>query len=135
MSKSRGREGNAAVVVVVLIAVAVLAAYLIKNPDQVRVRPIQVPVGVSVRGSALGLGNVLQVRNSSHKALTGVQVSARNDAADTSISHVLGQLAPGETKELGWMEWGWVVEAEETVTVRADGHAPITFSSEQLGVR
>ena len=44
-------------------------------------------------------------------------------------------MRPGEVQELGWIEWGWSVESGETVTVRAEEHAPITFSSEQLGVR
>ena len=43
---------------------------------------------------------------------------------------------PGDMKELSWREWGWSVDPGETITVSADGYTlPITFSSEQLGVK
>ena len=81
------------------------------------------------------MGNVVQVTNTSNKGLRGVQVTASNSAADQTASYVTGDLAAGRTAEVGWLEWNWVVEPGETVTVKANGYLPIAFSSDQLGVR
>ena len=82
------------------------------------------------------VGNVLMLINTSDKVLTGVKVAARNPGANANLSVNVGQIQPGEMKEIGTLDWGWVVEKGETVTVSADGFPlPIVFSAEQLNVK
>jgi hypothetical protein len=97
--------------------------------------PLQTPVSVSIRGSYVGFGNVVQVRNNSDKMLTGVVVTGRNHGQNASASYRVGNIRPGEVRDVGWREWNWKVDADETVTVSADGFLPIIFSSAQLGIR
>jgi len=105
------------------------------SAQSVRVPVVQVPVAARVEPSFL-FGNVLRLMNNSNKALTGVRVSARNPGSNANLSVNVGQIQPGEIKEIGTLDWGWVVEKGETVTVSADGFPlPIVFSAEQLGVK
>jgi hypothetical protein len=38
-----------------------------------------------------------------------------------SAARPIDKLDPGETVELGWMEWNWSADPGEIVTVSADG--------------
>jgi hypothetical protein len=120
---------------IIILAVLGLGCFWWFNASAVRVPVVQVPVTAHVRPSWL-VGNVLMLMNKSDKVLTGVRVSARNPGANSSQSVTVGQIQPGEVKEIGTLDWGWVVEKNESVTVSADGFAlPIVFTSEQLGVK
>ena len=84
------QDGKAAAAALLVSAVIAGLIYLAKHPEEIRIRPLQVRVGVSVRGSAVGIGNVLQIRNTSERVLYGVEVTARKDAANPSADYTLG---------------------------------------------
>ena len=120
---------------IIILAVLGLGCFWWFSAQSVRVPVVQVPVTARVRDSWL-VGNVLALRNMSDKVLTGVKVAARNPGANANLSVNVGQIQPGETREIGTLDWGWVVEKGETVTVSADGFPlPIVFSAEQLNVK
>lgn len=129
-----GRQGRAEIGVLVAVAIVGLVIWASFNPETIRT-PLQVPVSVTVRPSAVGIGNVVQVRNTSALTLTGVVITARNTGTNSAATHRIGAISPGQVAEAGWMEWNWRVDPGETVSVSADGFVPIVFSSAQLGVR
>jgi hypothetical protein len=128
------RKGESGCGTVVLIAIVALVAFIIFKPEVIRTR-MQVPVGVSVRYSLVGIGNVVVVRNNSEKVLQEVGVFGRNSGHNQSASYRIGTMRPGEVREVGWTEWSWRVDPNETITVVANDYLPIVFSSEQLGIR
>ena len=95
----------------------------------------QVPVSVSVRASLVGMGNVVQIKNTSGNTLFDVVVTARNSGLNQTAYYTVGTLGSYESVEIGWLEWCWTVERHETISVSADGFLPMVFSSEQLGVK
>ena len=115
--------------------IAVVVGVIIFSPQCFRVRGVQVPVGVTIRGSMIGINNVVQVRNTSVNTLTGVVIVVKNSAAAQTARYNMGSISSGETKEVGCLEWNWKVEPGETITIWADGRLPIVFTSEELGVR
>lgn len=119
---------------VIFIGVLILGAVIFFKPETLRT-PFQVPVSVTVRESLVGIGNVVQIRNTSNKTLTGVVVTGRNSAKNQTATYNIGSIRAGEVAEVGWMEWNWTLAPGETITVSADGFLPIVFSSEQLGIR
>jgi hypothetical protein len=119
------------IIAIIIIGFLVL---LFLKPETFRTG-VQVPVSVTVRGSVVGIGNVVQVRNTSDKTLTGVVVAGRNPGVNQSATYKINSLGPGQVAEVGWMEWSWRVAPDETITVVADNYLPIVFSSEQLGIR
>jgi hypothetical protein len=80
------------------------------------------PVGISFRPSALGIGQVAVISNSSGHHLYNVRVVGRNfnDLSSASVK-VSEHLAPGSTVEVGWFEFEkWVPQPGETIEVYAD---------------
>jgi hypothetical protein len=130
----RGGEGHRGCLIAVVILVGILLALIFFKPEVFRTRA-QVPVSVTVRPSLIGIGNVVQVRNNSAKALTEVVVTGRNPANNQTATHHVGHLGARELAEVGWMEWNWTVTPGETITISARGYLPIVFSSDQLGIR
>ena len=116
-----------------LITVVVVAALIYCRPQTFRT-PVQVPVSVSVRDSLIGIGNVVQIRNTSENTLHDVVVTARNSGLNQTTTYSVGSLGSGELVEIGWMEWNWTVAPNETVSVSASGFLPTVFSSQQLGI-
>lgn len=133
-SPKRKGEGNGGCGWVIFIGVLILGAVILFRPETFRTRA-QVPVSVTVRESLVGIRNVVQIRNTSDKTLTGVVVTGRNSAKNQTATYKIASIRPGELAEVGWMEWSWTVAPGETITVSADGFLPIVFSSEQLGIR
>lgn len=131
---SARNDGKALGIAIFLIAVAAIG-FLVLKPEVFRIRGVQVPAGVSVRNSAVGIGNVVQVRNTSDKTLYNVTLDARNPHSNESATYTIDQIQPGETEEVGWLEWGWKVAPGETITISSGDYLPIVFSSEQLGIR
>src|SRR5262249_12044419 len=129
--KQRNGQGNGVGIIGILVIGFI--ALLFFKPEAFRTSA-QVPVSVTVRNSRVGIGNVVQVQNTSDKGLTGVVVTGRNAGLNQVISYKIGSLGPGQVAEVGWMEWRWTVAPSETITVTANEYLPIVFSSEQLGV-
>ena len=110
--------------------------YVYCNPQVLRLGGTQPPVSAGVRDSVLGLGRVLQLTNDGDRPLTHVKVEAANAARNEHVAYQFERIDAHEQKELGWREWGWSVEPDETVKVGADDYAlSITFTSAQLRVR
>jgi hypothetical protein len=132
---SRRRSDHVGDFVIIIAVIAGCYVYF-WHPEWIRMSG-QAPVAVHVRGSLVGVGNVVQVRNESQSNLTNVIVEVVNRGSNSARRAAIGDLAPGETKELGTIDerWGWVIERSEKITVRADGFSPIMFSAEQVGVR
>src|SRR6056297_992167 len=80
------------------------------------------PVDVGYRESLVGLGTVIQITNNSAHHLYNVRVVGRNYESFTSASvKVTEHLTPGETIEVGWLEFGsWVPVAGESIEVYCD---------------
>ncbi len=116
----------------ILIGVGVL---VFLKPELFHIRGVQVPVGVTVRPSAVGVGKVLQVTNTSDKILSNIVISAKSSREDQSVSYRIASLRPEQVQELGWMEWEWQPKPGDIIRITADGFLPIVFSSEQLGIR
>jgi hypothetical protein len=70
---------------------------------------------------------VLQLRNMSNQAVTGVVVEFRNRAQGQSGVANVGSIAVGETKEIGILQGVWVLEGDEEFTVRASGYRSASF--------
>jgi len=136
VSKNRllKRRGNGGIEVVAGLIILGVVAVVFFKPERIRT-PWQVPVSMSIRKSMVGIGNVVQVRNTSTQVLRGVVVTGRNAGTNSSATYRIGTLTPGQLVEVGWMEWNWRVDPGETVTVSADGFLSIVFSADQLGVR
>jgi hypothetical protein len=128
------QRGSGGGMTIVVIAVILIVGFILLRPEALRT-PIQTPVSVNVRESLVGLGNVVQVKNISDHLLFGVIVTGKNSAKNQSATYRVGNLAPGDIAEIGWMEWSWTVEPGEQITVSADGYLLIVFSAEQLGVK
>jgi hypothetical protein len=133
LSSKTQRRGEGKGGVIIAIVVIGFVALLFFKPEIFRTG-VQAPVSVSLRDSLVGIGNVVQVRNTSDKTLTGVVVTGRNPGKNQSTTYKIGNLGPGQLAEVGWMEWSWTVARGETITVTANNYLPIVFSSEQLGV-
>jgi hypothetical protein len=133
-SNAAAQGGGGCGCAMVTVVVIGVVGFLCFKPEAIRTG-VQVPVGVSVRPSLLVITNVVQVRNESGKRLTGVVISAKNAAQNSSATYRIGVIDPGQVVEVGWGEWNWKVEPGETLTITADGFLPIVFSSAQLGVR
>ena len=120
-----------------LILLIGVAGFVYFFPEYLRLGGgTQPPVSASVRDSVLGLGRVLRLSVQGEKPLRNVRVEAANTAKNDRASYRFEVINPGGTEELGWREWGWSIDPNETVSVSADGYAlPITFTSAQLGVR
>jgi hypothetical protein len=85
-------------------------------------------VAVSTRPSLLvDRTAVLQLRNMSNQAVTGVVVEFRNRAQGQSGVANVGSIAVGETKEIGILQGVWVLEGDEEFTVRASGYRSASF--------
>lgn len=117
-----------------VIGVISVAALVYFKPQCFRT-PAQVPVSASVRASLVGMGNVVQIRNTSGKTLFDVVVTARNSGLNQTAYYTVGTLDSYDSVEIGWLEWNWTVVRNETISVSADGFLPTVFSSEQLGVK
>ena len=87
-------------------------------------RPVP-PVTVTYRDSAVGIGKVIQITNNSTHHLYDVKVTGRNMKQNASASVKASEhLAPGETVEVGWMEFeAWVPEPGETVEIYCEDYA------------
>jgi hypothetical protein len=131
-TKQRKGQGKGGVIIAILVIGFV--ALLIFKPEIFRTGA-QVPVSVTLRDSLVGIRNVVQVRNTSNKTLTGVVVTGWNPGMNQSATYRIGNLGPGKLAEVGWMEWSWTVARGEKITVSANDYLSIVFSSEQLGVR
>jgi hypothetical protein len=85
-------------------------------------------VAVSTRPSLLvDRTAVLQLRNTSNQAVTGVIVEFRNRAQGKSGVSDVGVIAAGETTELGILQRSWILQADEEFTVRANGYRGASF--------
>jgi hypothetical protein len=128
------RTGEGELGILIFVGGIIVVAFLFFKPEVFRTA-VQVPVSVSIRDSIVGIGNVVQITNTSNTTLTGVIVTGRNSGMNQSLSYEIQSLGPRQNTEVGWMEWGWKVAANETITVSASGYLPIVFTSAQLGVR
>ena len=120
----------------VLVTAALLAFgyFYFFKPEKIRT-PMQVPVMVSVRSSMLGVGNVIQVANKSNTPLRNVVLRVHNPGKNSGLAHNFGEIAPQTVVELGTLDWGWVFEPGEKVTISADDFMQIVFTTEQLGLK
>jgi hypothetical protein len=89
---------------------------------------------VTLRYLSIGSGNVLRIRNLADKPLTRMWATLRNSRAGTSRIVDHGTLEPPVVKETGTLDNNRVVERDGTVTVVADGYAPIVVAGKQLGL-
>ncbi len=119
---------------IIIIGVVLLIAAIYFRPETFHT-PLNVPVSVTVRNSYVGIGNVVQIRNTSKDTLTGVVVKGDNPRSGETAKHSIGMIAPGNTVDVGWTEWNWKVSPGETITISSNGYLSIVFSSEQLGIR
>jgi hypothetical protein len=103
-------------------------------PHLFRVPGIQVPVAANVSSSFL-IGNVLRIQNNSREPLTDVVVRVRSPQTNGQQGIRVGNIAPGEVKEVGTIDWGWVIEKGESITISSGDYLPIVFTAEQLGVK
>jgi hypothetical protein len=82
------------------------------------------PVTVSYRDSLVGMGKVMQITNRSGHHLYNVRVIGRNfDQVSSASVRATDHLAPGDTVEVGWLEFGnWTPTPGETMEVYADDY-------------
>ena len=82
------------------------------------------PVTITYRPSLVGIGQVVQISNKSGHHLYNVRVVGRNFEQVSSASvKASDHLGPGESVEVGWMEFGaWVPAPGETIEVYADNY-------------
>jgi hypothetical protein len=87
-------------------------------------RPVP-PVTVTYRDSAVGLGKVVQITNSSSHHLYNVKVTGRNVGKNESASvRATEHLRPGDTVEVGWLEFeSWTPIPGETIEIYCDDYA------------
>jgi hypothetical protein len=131
VGRDAGRFRLLALLVLAVVVVGLLWAFA---PQIFRVHGVQTPVSVTVRESLVGAGLVVRVRNESDGVLENVVVTARDKTTNRQAEHAVARLKAGETAEVGWLQWGWKLKPDHTVTVDADGHLPIVFTAGQIGV-
>jgi hypothetical protein len=83
------------------------------------------PVTISYRDSIVGVGRVIGITNTSAHHLYNVNVVCLAfDSASSASVQATGHLSPGESVEVGWMEFiPWVPEPGETVEVYCADYA------------
>lgn len=94
-----------------------------ENGQTVLPRPAP-PVTITYRDSLVGIGKVIQIKNTSADHLYKVKVVGRNFQQNSSGSvKATDDLAPGDVAEVGWMEFGaWTPQPGETVEVYSEGY-------------
>ena len=82
------------------------------------------PVTISYRASVFEIGQVVRITNNSGHHLYNVKVVGRNVQQLSSASvKATDHLSPGETVEVGWLEFGnWVPMSGETIEVYSDDY-------------
>ncbi|MCY2928027.1 MAG: hypothetical protein NTV86_00755 [Planctomycetota bacterium] len=101
-------------------SVYVLALTCLCGCEAIKSGSLTVPVKITTRNSIVGAGRVLQILNASQRTI--LHLTVRIEAPNgQSAARTIDKLDPGEMVELGWLEWNWLTERGETVTVSADG--------------
>lgn len=90
--------------------------------EAIKSNSVTVPVSIYMRGSMVGMGNVLVVKNTSQRTVLNVTIRIENRNGQ-SMARQISTFDPGEVFELGWTD-GWTAERGEKVTVSADGFLP-----------
>jgi hypothetical protein len=105
-----------------------LVAVLCATPLACKSTVLPPSVTVSFRNSVIGRGKVIQLTNSSNHHLYNVSVICRGVNGSSASVKATDHLAPGEMKEVGWMEFGsWTPVSGETIEVHADNYGlPVT---------
>jgi DNA-directed RNA polymerase subunit M/transcription elongation factor TFIIS len=103
-------------------------------PEKVRIPGFQPSIAATVRPS-LVIGNVLVIGNGSRETLTGVKVRVKDSGANAWISRDVGDIPPGDYREVGTVDWNWEIEKNHRITVFVDNYWPMVFTGEQLGVK
>jgi hypothetical protein len=87
----------------------------------------ETPVDISIKGE--GASRTLVIRNTGAAALTGVKMDASNGRTRAIGTAQIGNLGPGESKELSPMkDWTWAFAPGDTFEVSADGFAPKSYT-------
>jgi hypothetical protein len=102
-------------IICILLSVAVLGGC-----ESLKSGSPTVPVKIGVRSSVVGAGRVLQITNTSQRTILHLAVRIESPNG-RSAARLIDKLDPGETAELGWVEWNWSADPGEIVTVSADG--------------
>jgi hypothetical protein len=86
------------------------------------------PVVISLKGD--GAARAVVIKNTGATALTGVKLDARNPRGGAAATTVIGDLGPGETKEVASSKtWSWTFAPGDVFEVSADGFAPKTLTA------
>lgn len=101
-----------------IVVLVLVVLYLFFNKS-----PIPPNIQVDFRGSLIGAGKVMMLSNRSGDHYYNVRVKIRGSKGDSASVIADSDLAPSETSEVGWLQFGnWVVEPGETVYISTDSN-------------
>jgi len=87
----------------------------------------QTPVDISIKGE--GAARTLVIKNTGAAALTGVKMDSSNARTRAIGMAQIGNLGPGESKELAPMkDWTWEFAPGDTFEVSAEGFAAKSYT-------
>lgn len=90
--------------------------------------PITRVIEFSVRHSLLMSNTgVLQIRNRTGRPINGINVAYYSQDTASVSSYKVGSLDPFAQEEIGVLESGWAIEANEVVSVSADGYDSVAL--------
>jgi hypothetical protein len=100
----------------ILVTLSVFAIIAVIGCDAVSNLQPEMPITPTIRYSAVGMGGVLQLENTSDAAITvDVHVEARQAQQKTDFKAIIPSYS---TREYGWLELGWMFDNGETVYIR-----------------
>lgn len=131
------RQVFSADLVIVLLLAAGLGIggyFYFFSPEKIRIPGFQPSIVATVQPSLL-IGNVLVIGNGSRETLTGVKVRVRDAGANAWMNHAIGEIPPGDYREVGTVDWDWEIKKNHRITIFVDNYWPMVFTGEQLGVK
>ena len=126
----RDRNGNALVVVLVVICIVAFLYFTGRSDttDPMPDNPITGVLDISLRYSLLLSGTgVLQIKNSTGDLIEGVTLEYYNQDSGQKQSYSVGTLGARAEREIGILESGWYIEANEVIVIDADGFDPVAL--------
>lgn len=100
-----------------------LLAFILSACDG-RIGPLSPPLDATYRGSMVGLGKVIILRNASNVILYDISVTIKNRDGHQVSNRITDVLKPAETVEIGWMQLrNWKIDPGEDIKVYAKGYA------------
>jgi hypothetical protein len=101
---------------IVVIAAVIIGFWYLRTGH---IGPLTPPIGVTYRESSIGKGIVLEFQNQGRENVYHVAVAFEGQPKRI----VVDTLAPGETKEAGWMQLDTPPKRGVLFSIYADGYA------------